>query len=262
MTNTKKETLRVTDLTVGYGSLRVLEGVNFALREGDFAVLLGANGAGKSTLLKTLSSTLTPLSGSITIEGVNIHGAGARQLARLMSIVYTERAVNGGLTVREVVSLGRQPHTGFLGRLSAEDREIVETAIHDVGIDHKADSFLSSISDGERQKAMIARALAQQTPVILLDEPTAFLDVSARFEILDLLKRFTAERGTTVMLSTHDVAPALACATHVLALDSQLHTLTPLLRHDPTLPSALNTLFHTPTITFDPTQGDFISTRR
>ena len=246
-------TLDTANLAVGYGTRAVLSGIAITLRRGDLAVMLGPNGAGKSTLLRTLAGVQPPLAGTVSVLGTDIAGMTARQLARAMSVVYTDRAVNGGLTVREVVELGRQPHTGFLGRLSRADRTIVDAAIDDVGITALADKFLSDTSDGERQKTMIARAIAQQTPVIVLDEPTSFLDVSARFEIMHLLKRL-ADSGTTILLSTHDAAAALAVASHVITVADNTAQITP--RQDPGLAARLDALFPNP-IVFDPAAGDF-----
>jgi iron complex transport system ATP-binding protein len=249
-------TLATQNLCVGYGTRNVLSNINISLSTGNLAVMLGPNGAGKSTLLRTLSGVQAPLSGHISILGNDISTLNARRLAQSMSVVYTDRTVNGGLTVAEVVALGRQPHTGFLGRLSSLDKDIVAKAIEDVGISCLSNKYLSDISDGERQKTMIARAIAQQTPVIILDEPTSFLDVSARFEITALLRRI-ADLGTTIILSTHDTASALDVASHVIAVTDGTAMAIP--RHDASLIATLNGLFPSPNIVFDPNIGDFVN---
>ena len=136
-------------------------------------------------------------------------------MARIMSVVYTERTNAGALTAREVVELGRQPYTGFFGRLSAEDHHIVAKSLEDVGMVALSDRFMATLSDGERQKVMIARALAQRTPVMILDEPTSFLDVASRLEIMQLLKMLADDYDTAVLLSTHDVASALAVSSQL-----------------------------------------------
>lgn len=135
-----------------------------------------------------------------------------QQIARIMSLVYTDRTLAGALTVREAVALGRHPYTGFFGHLDRDDAAIVDESIATMQIDALADRYMATLSDGERQKTMIARALAQQTPLMLLDEPTAFLDVASRIETIALLKRLSHELGMSVLLSTHDTGEALAMA--------------------------------------------------
>ena len=173
--------LSTHNLSIGYqkgkSSTIVLKNLNISLKRGSLVALVGANGIGKSTLLRTITSNQLPIEGYVTLNGKRFDEISKKELSKLLSIVNTDRTRAGGLTVRELVSLGRQPYTGFLGILDSNDRQIVETAMQNAGIAHKADSFLAELSDGERQKTMIAKALAQNTPVIILDEPTAFLDV-------------------------------------------------------------------------------------
>ncbi len=204
------------DLTIGYGASRRVAGpLDMELRRGEVTCLLGANGAGKSTLLRTLARQQPALSGRIEVEGRDLSSATLREVARMMSVVYTERTNAGALTVREVVGLGRQPFTGFFGRLDDADREIVDCSLEAVGISALADRFVATLSDGERQKTMIARGVAQQAPVMILDEPTSFLDVASRLEVMELLRRLAAEQRTAVLLSTHDVGDALNIANHL-----------------------------------------------
>lgn len=210
--------LQTDNLSIGYGSRAVLSNISIALRRGSLTVLIGANGAGKSTLLRTITRSQPSLGGSIILDGSDIRSYSASQLARRLSLVLTDRTGGGGLLVRELVAIGRHPYSGIFGRLGVDDRSIIDEAIAAVGLSDKADRFVASLSDGERQKAMIARAVAQSTPLIVLDEPTSFLDVAARFEIMNLLSRIVAERGTTILLSTHDIAPAMAAATDLLAI--------------------------------------------
>lgn len=193
-------------LAVGYGGTAVLSDLCLSLEKGQMVGLLGANGTGKSTLLRTLSGHQRPVAGCIEYGG--LEGRGPSALARLISIVYTDRTLAGALTVRQLVSLGRQPYTGLLGRLSADDRARVTDAMDLTGIGHKADTYMASLSDGERQKAMIARALAQDTPAILLDEPTTYLDVASRLDVFALLRQLSRQ-GKAILLSTHEIAPAL-----------------------------------------------------
>lgn len=201
--------MRTEKLTVGYGSRAVLSDLNLRLKPRCVTALFGANGSGKSTLLRTLTGQQQALSGEVYLNDRPINSMSAPELARNLSLVLTERTGGGGLRVKEMVAIGRHPYTGFMGRLSDVDRIIVDSAIKSVGLISKADEFVANLSDGERQKAMIARAVAQDTQVIVLDEPTSFLDVSARFEIMELLAGIAA-RGKSILLSTHDIASALS----------------------------------------------------
>lgn len=220
--------LTTHNLSVGYrqkhGSVAVLTGLDLQLRAGSLVALLGANGAGKSTLLRTLTAIQPPLVGDVAVAGKNIYDMTSRERSRQISIVTTDRVMAGALSVYELVSLGRQPHTGFLGHLSADDRMAVTNAIECAGIASKSQSLVSQLSDGERQKAMIAKALAQSTPLIVLDEPTSFLDVASRVETMCLLHRLAHEQGKAVLLSTHDVSQALLIADQlwVITVDGTL----------------------------------------
>lgn len=210
--------LEAKNLTVGYSGRKVVSDINEKLPESELTVLIGANGSGKSTLLRTLTGAQPALSGSVELDGLDIASYKPSRLAKHLSLVLTDRIGGGGLSVEEIVSIGRHPYSGFLGRLSPHDKEVVNDAIKLVGLKDKAKSFVASLSDGERQKAMIARAIAQDTELIVLDEPTSFLDVSSRFEIMDLLSRLTREEHKTVLLSTHDIAPALSVAGNIWAI--------------------------------------------
>ena len=214
--------LEVENLAIGYGkdssAIKIAEGIDFTLDKGEFVLILGCNGAGKSTLLRTLSAVQKPLGGRVEICGEDIFETSPRQLAQRVSAVFTDKTMAGGLLVEEVVALGRYPYTDFWGKLGAEDREAVQSSLSLVGMAHKSKRYLSQLSDGERQKVMIAKALAQQTPLIILDEPTAFLDLPSRIEILYLLKRLAKEESKTIMLSTHDVEQSLAVADKLLLL--------------------------------------------
>lgn len=201
--------LELKNVAVGYGARTLYRDVNLRVGEGEMVALLGANGAGKSTLLRCITGTLAPLAGAVEIAGLPLAGIPRRELAKLVSLVNTGLTMAGALTVRELVGLGRQPHTGFLGMLSRNDREIVGQSIKAVGMSALAGRQVASLSDGERQKAMIARALAQETPVMVLDEPTAFLDVASRLETMQLLRGLALSQKKAIILSTHDVSSAL-----------------------------------------------------
>lgn len=205
----KEILLELKDVAVGYGATPLYEDVNLAVGRGELVALLGANGAGKSTLLRCVTGRLLPMRGCVEISGRSLAGIPKNELARLVSIVSTGQELGGGLTVAELVGLGRQPHTGFFGRLSRRDRDVVARAIEAVGMAGFSSRQVASLSDGERQKVMIARALAQGTPVMVLDEPTAFLDVASRLETMQLLSRLAREEGKAVILSSHDVSSSL-----------------------------------------------------
>ena len=205
--------LSAENLRVGYlldkKEIKVCDGMNFELKRGELVALLGPNGAGKSTLLRTLSSSLQPLSGNVYYSGRLLKNISQRDLSRKISVVLTDHTQAGGLTVSELVSLGRQPYTGFFGRLKAMDLRLVDEAINSVGLSFKSNSYMAELSDGERQKAMIAKALVQETDVLLLDEPAAFLDVASKLELMALLRQIAVERDCAVLFSSHDVEQAL-----------------------------------------------------
>lgn len=203
--------LTTCGLVAGYPRRRVTPPLDLRLHRGSLTVLLGANGCGKSTLLRTLCGVQPAVEGSVLIGKNDIRRMNAGELARCVSLVCTDRTLAGGLTVEETVALGRQPHTGFFGRLSTNDRRAVTEAMETMGIIRMRNRYTATLSDGERQKAMIARALAQATDLIVLDEPTSFLDVASRLDVMALLARLTRS-GKTILLSTHDVGEALSVA--------------------------------------------------
>lgn len=204
------------DLCIGYRTGKkekcVHEHLSFELCAGELTCLLGANGAGKSTLLRTLSGSQPALNGKLMVNGNLLSQLSEKERSRTIGVVLTDKTFAGGLSVYELVALGRQPHTGFFGRLHKEDHHIIKEALENVGIAHKAQSYTAELSDGERQKVMIAKALVQECPLILLDEPTAFLDVVSRIEIMQLLHRLAIEQNKAILLSTHDIEQALVLA--------------------------------------------------
>ena len=206
--------IETNNLSIGYmlkGGRRkcVHETLDLRLYAGEVTCLLGLNGAGKSTLLRTLCGFQPPLAGEILLDGKPLAAYTQGEFSRKVGVVLTEKTNAGGITVYELVALGRHPYTGFFGRLGQEDKTIIETSLQAVGIAHKAGNYVSELSDGERQKAMIAKALAQQCPIILLDEPTAFLDVTSRIETMVLLHDLAVERQKAILLSTHDLDLAI-----------------------------------------------------
>lgn len=203
------ECIQLHDLSIGYGHTVVAERLNATFNSGQLTCLLGSNGVGKSTLLKTLSGFLPPLSGRISMQGADLQAMTHRRRARTIGIVLTEKPEVSNITVAELVSMGRQPYTGFWGMMGQRDEAKVEEALALVGLGALRHRKLQTLSDGERQKVMIAKALAQQTPVVLLDEPTAFLDFPSKVEVMKLLHRLAVEMDKAVVLSTHDLE--IAC---------------------------------------------------
>jgi iron complex transport system ATP-binding protein len=219
------ETIQLKDLSIGYQTKHnvktVAAGINGAIRSGELTCLLGANGVGKSTLLRTLSAFQPQISGEIFISGKEIISFTDKELSKLIGVVLTEKPDVRNMSVRELVSLGRSPYTGFWGTYTDEDLRIVDEAIEMVGITDLTRRPVHTLSDGERQKVMIAKALAQQTPVIFLDEPTAFLDYPSKVEVLQLLRRISREAEKTIFLSTHDVELALQLADTIWLMTKQ-----------------------------------------
>ena len=217
--------LVLKDLVIGYntraGQRRVTAPLSVKLPEGRLICLVGRNGVGKSTLLRSLSGLQPPLSGDVLLDGRSIASYSHKALARLVSVVTTRDVPVPSMTSWEVVALGRSPYTQFWGQLSPADKEIVDRSIDITGISPLASRRVGSLSDGERQKVMIAKAIAQETPVILLDEPTAFLDYPSKVSTLSLLSRLAREMGRTILVSTHDVEHALRLSDEVLLLQKE-----------------------------------------
>ena len=201
--------ISLQNLTVGYGEKAVLSDINQTLQAGQMVCLLGANGAGKSTILRTLAGFLPPLSGKVLVDGRDLNSLSVSERSKAVSVVLTERVEVPYMKVADLVGMGRSPYTGFFGTLTKEDKAIVGEAIEMVGIGNLAERTIDTLSDGERQKAFLAKALAQQTPIILLDEPTAFLDFHAKVSTLRHILKLAHETDKTIFLSTHDVEMAI-----------------------------------------------------
>ena len=223
--NNQQAGIELRNLSIGYFSKKkpriVAASISAEIYRGELTCLLGANGIGKSTLLRTLSAFQPPVSGNIAVYGKNLDLYTEKELSRMIGLVLTEKIDGRDMSVRELVRLGRSPYTGFWGRLSSEDHEIVELSLALVKITDLAERQIHTLSDGERQKVMIAKALAQETPVILLDEPTAFLDFQSKVEIMQLLRQLSRDTGKIVFLSTHDVELALQVADRIWLMDSE-----------------------------------------
>ena len=213
--------IRLENISLSYGSRTILRDVSLHLAKGELCALVGRNGAGKSTLLRALTSNA-----ATHIDGVAMRDISPEKLAQSISIVTTERIRIENMLVEELVAMGRAPYTNWVGHLQDVDRQIVGEAITLVGLTEFAKRDISTLSDGELQRAMIARAIAQQTAVILLDEPTAFLDIPTRFEVCRLLADLAHKEGKTILFSTHDLDSALpVCDSFAIIEGDQLRKL-------------------------------------
>lgn len=204
----KRDSIELRNLAIGYINSIVAENLNATIFGGELTCLVGVNGVGKSTLLRTLAGLQPPLAGNINYQFSDIS---KKELSRIIGVVLTEKITAADLSVTDLVGMGRSPYTNFWGQLTAKDRQIVREAIGQVGITELANRHVHTLSDGERQKVMLAKVLAQQTPVIFLDEPTAFLDYPSKAEIMNLLRTLSRETGKAIFLSSHDLE--LVCKT-------------------------------------------------
>jgi len=215
-------TLLTTEgLSVGYGASPLVMQVGLQLNVGELVALIGVNGGGKSTLLNTLAGLQKPLGGSISVQGVPLATLSAAERARRLAVVFTGRPQAGLLDVRSVVALGRQPWTGHFGRLTTEDLQLVDEAMDLLGVTAYAERSLQRLSDGEAQRVMIARALAQDTPILLLDEPMAFLDLVNRSRLVGTLRSLARDRRKAVLFSTHDIHSALHSCDRIFLIHDQ-----------------------------------------
>lgn len=250
---TSKQRIKVSNLTIGYASKKeetsIASGINFLAHKGELIALVGPNGIGKSTLIRTLTGMQKPISGSIKISEVEMNTLSPASLASQISVVLTEAPASKNVTVYELIALGRQPYTNWLGVLSQTDKEAVNSAIAITETKDLQHKKCFELSDGELQRVLIARALAQDTPIIILDEPTSHLDLYHRAYVLKLLRRLTKEEGKTILFSTHEIGIALTLVDKMLVLQDNA------IAFDS--PSALaqqgifNTLFPSNTIDFD-----------
>ena len=206
--------IKLENITLSYGSRTVLRDVVMHLGKGELCALVGCNGAGKSTLLRALTSRK-----DIIIDGTPLGELAPEKVAQSIAIVTTERIRIENMPVEDLVAMGRAPYTNWVGHLQDVDREVVTSAIEAVGLSTFSKRDISTLSDGELQRAMIARAIAQQTPIILLDEPTAFLDIPTRFEVCRLLAELAHKEGKTILFSTHDLDSALPVCDSFLIIE-------------------------------------------
>ena len=255
-----KNILEVENLSIGYpGSkgkdILVAGNLNFSLKQGDFVAIVGANGIGKSTLLRTLAGVQRKLSGKVLLNGKPMESFPPQVLAGLLSIVLTEPLATRNLTVRELISLGRQPYTNWLGIMTPEDKAAVEASIHNIGLESLAERKCYELSDGQLQKVLIARALAQDTPIMMLDEPTTHLDLYHKVQVLKTMKGIAREYKKTVVYTTHEIDLAIQLCDQMLILDRSGYHFGPPCKHIED--ESFQQLFPSDLIGFDAKTGTF-----
>lgn len=213
--------IAIKDLTIANSPRKpLITDLSIELERGTLTALIGRNGCGKSTLLRVIAGLQKPTKGTVRLGELNPTKATAAELAKVVAVVTTEGINVRRLTCKEFVSFGRSPHTGLFGRLSKEDREIARHALEAVGMQEFAEREVMSLSDGETRRIMLARALAQDTPIILLDEPTSFLDVPGRYDVCELLAKLAREQQKTILYSTHELEPALEYADNIMLISN------------------------------------------
>lgn len=199
------EVLKTKDLLIGYKDNVILPPINVSLNSGDLIALIGPNGAGKSTLFKTLTANIKPIGGSIKLYNRELSSYTSKEKSTMIGLVLTERPDDMFLKVYDVVASGRSPYTDFFGRITNEDNNIIKESLEIVNIIHLKDRYFYALSDGEKQKVMIAKTIAQKTPIIFMDEPTAFIDYPSKIELFSIMRKLSKERNTTIIFSSHDL---------------------------------------------------------
>ena len=241
--------IKLNDITLSFGSRKLIEHASAHFECGRMTALLGRNGTGKSTLLRAIASLGEVQGGAIEIGGRELHDLSNADLARMVAFVNTERVSVEAMTAYDLVAVGRSPYTDWSGRLRSSDHEAIERSIRIAGVEHLADRYVDTLSDGECQRVMIAKALAQDTPAILLDEPTSYLDMPNRYELCTLLGRLAHDEGKCVLFSTHELDIALTLSDNIALVD------TPQLLYMPTgemiASGSIERLFDSPYIRFD-----------
>ncbi len=218
--------IQLKNLTLAYGDKCLIDNVSAELKQGELTALIGRNGSGKSTLLRAISALGDIGSGEIIIGNRELSEIEPQELARMISLVTTERVRIANLRCRDVVALGRAPYTNWIGRMQKEDEDIVMQSLRRVGMSEYATRTMDTMSDGECQRVMIARALAQETPIILLDEPTSFLDLPNRYELCTLLADLSHTENKCILFSTHELDIALSLSDTIALIDTpNLHHL-------------------------------------
>jgi ABC-type cobalamin/Fe3+-siderophores transport system ATPase subunit len=224
MTDAAHSRLSAADLTLGYAAIKVLDHVDVVIPNGKITALIGANGSGKSTLLRALGRIIQPLGGMVTLDGKAIAEMPGKAIAQTLALLPQAPVSPDGLTVRQLCRFGRHPHRGMLSRTTRHDEEIVEASLAATGLSDLAERPLDRLSGGQRQRAWIAMALAQETPILLLDEPTTYLDIAHQLEVLELLKELNEKSGRTIVMVVHDLNHAAQYADHIIAVaDGGIH---------------------------------------
>lgn len=212
--------IRLDNLTIRFGDRVLLQNVSTSIPENSLCALIGVNGSGKSTLLRRIAGLNREYQGVISVGGKDVSRIPPTEISKLISLVTTERIRVNNITCREIIALGRAPYTNWIGRTTAKDNYAVDNAIALAGIGSYADRPISTLSDGEAQRVMIARAIAQDTPVILLDEPTSFLDLPGRYRLVELLNNLTRNAGKTILFSTHELEIAARSTDTTLVINT------------------------------------------
>lgn len=256
--------LLLENLSTGYAEPRgrrtVSSELNLGIASGEVVMLMGPNGSGKSTLMHTIAGLLPPLSGQVKILGRSLARLGRKEVAQALSLVLTERVEGGNMTVWDVVALGRYPYTNFFGKLQREDEKMVSEAIEQSHLKGMEQRLIAELSDGERQRVMVARALAQDTPLILLDEPTAHLDLPSRLDLVLMLRRLAHELGKSMLVSTHELDLALSWGDRLWLMDREGKVISD-------IPEALvlgghvGRVFGTEELSYDVERGEFLVQR-
>jgi len=253
-------TIQLHDLSTGYRSRReekvISRHLELAIAPGEVVMLMGPNGSGKSTLMHTMAGLLPPLSGEVIISGKPLSSLKMKELARLLSLVLTERIPAGNMSISDIVAVGRYPYTGFRGSLRPEDKAVIHEALRACHLDGMQERLYSTLSDGEKQRVMIARALAQETPLILLDEPTAHLDLPSRLEVTTMLRTLARSLGKSILISTHELDLALGWADTIWLMDraGEIVSAAP---EDLILDGHIERVFGAPTLSYDQERGEF-----
>ena len=255
-----KNILSTSNLSIGYktksSTIIIGKNLNVNLREGKLIALIGANGIGKSTLLRTITGIQKPISGTVLLNEKNIHELNSLTLAQNLSVVLTEKLPPSNLTVWELIALGRQPYTNWIGKLTPKDISKVNEAIELTQIGHLKSKMHYEISDGQLQIVLIARALAQDTPLIILDEPTTHLDLLHKVVLFKLLKKLTQETGKCILFSTHDIDMAIQLSDEMIIMTPKT-----IVQDQPCnliLKGSFNSLFQDEHIVFDSEKGKFV----
>ncbi len=215
---TESHTLAAEGLTLSYGDRTIVEGLDLVIPPGRITAIVGANGCGKSTLLRALARLISPRAGQVVLDGKVLHGRPTKEIARTLGLLPQSPIAPEGIAVADLVGRGRHPHQKLLARWSAHDYDVVAHALAATGVADLAERSADELSGGQRQRVWIAMALAQETDILLLDEPTTFLDVAHQIEVLDLLTDLNRERGTTIVMVLHDINMAARYADHLFAL--------------------------------------------